>query len=72
MITKINKISTEAVEKGTGKGRDEWIKILEKKGLKIATKLQKATKFWPAEEHHQDYYLKTGGTPYCHLPREIF
>lgn len=48
------------------------IKILESKGLKIATKLTKATKFWTAENYHQDYYNKKGGNPYCHIYKKRF
>lgn len=42
------------------------ISILEQKGFRIATKVTKATKFWPAEDYHQDYYVKKGSQPYCH------
>ncbi len=48
------------------------IKILEDKGLKIATKLFKDTKFYEAEDYHQDYYTKKGTKPYCHFRRKIF
>ena len=45
---------------------EKLIKLLETKGYKIATQLKKSTTFWPAEEYHQEYYEKEGGTPYCH------
>jgi peptide methionine sulfoxide reductase msrA/msrB len=51
---------------------EKLIGILKGKGLKIATKLSKADTFWPAEDHHQDYYTKTGKEPYCHIYTKRF
>ncbi len=42
------------------------IDILEKKGLKVATKVLKAKPFYEAENYHQDYYTRKGTLPYCH------
>ena len=44
----------------------QLIEQLENTGLHVVTHLEKATDFWNAEEYHQEYYTKTGGTPYCH------
>jgi peptide methionine sulfoxide reductase msrA/msrB len=40
--------------------------ILEEKGLKVATGITEATKFWDGEDYHEHYYSNKGGTPYCH------
>lgn len=46
---------------------------LEEKGLKVATEITALEKFFPEEkDYHQDYYKKTGGTPYCHAYKERF
>ena len=45
---------------------NKLIKILEKKGLKIATKVFDKSPFYSAEEYHQNHYKRKGGTPYCH------
>jgi len=42
------------------------IQKLKSKGFNVATKLIPSTTFWDAENYHQEYYKKGGGTPYCH------
>jgi peptide methionine sulfoxide reductase msrA/msrB len=51
---------------------DKLIQILKDKGLKIATEVEKASEFYPAEEYHQDYYGKKSGRPYCHFKTKRF
>ena len=51
---------------------EELIQKMEIKGIKAATKLTKASKFWSAEEYHQDYYQNKGTKPYCHFYKNKF
>jgi peptide methionine sulfoxide reductase msrA/msrB len=54
------------------KNADELLNILRKKKMKIATKVIKFEKFWPAEDYHQNYYERKGTTPYCHSYKKLF
>ena len=49
------------------KTAEKYIKMLENKGITVATRVLKATEFYPAEDYHQDYYEHKGGRPYCHV-----
>lgn len=45
---------------------------LRKKGYEVNTLLLPATKFWIAEQLHQNYYERTNGEPYCHFRSHKF
>jgi peptide methionine sulfoxide reductase msrA/msrB len=51
---------------------EKLVSILERNGLKVATQITPARTFWQAEDYHQDYYSKNGGTPYCHIRVDRF
>ena len=51
---------------------EKLINILIGKGYDVATKIEKADKFWIAEDYHQDYYQKKNSTPYCHIYEKKF
>ncbi|NOZ57431.1 MAG: bifunctional methionine sulfoxide reductase B/A protein [Calditrichaeota bacterium] len=54
------------------KTAEKLIEILKRKGYKVATSVEPATTFWEAEKYHQDYYVRKGGTPYCHFRQKRF
>jgi peptide methionine sulfoxide reductase msrA/msrB len=54
---------TDAQQKATV---EKLIAILKEKGYKVATSVEPAKEFWPAEKYHQDYYFHKGSVPYCH------
>ncbi len=51
---------------------EKLVSILELKGFDVATRINPLTTFWKAEDYHQDYYIRNGGTPYCHKPVKRF
>lgn len=51
---------------------EELIEQLKKKAYKVATTLRPKVKFYKAESYHQNYYNKSGKTPYCHSYRKVF
>ena len=51
---------------------ERLIGILRDKGYHVATRVLPASTFWKAEDYHQDYYVKKGQEPYCHVRLERF
>lgn len=51
---------------------EKLVTLLEEKGYDVATEITEATKFWEAENYHQDYYDNKGSTPYCHFYTKRF
>ncbi len=50
----------------------DLIEKLKAKGFDVATTVEKAQSFWPAEDYHQHYYSKKQGRPYCHVRQKRF
>jgi peptide methionine sulfoxide reductase msrA/msrB len=45
---------------------EKLIALLKVKGLRVETKVTKATEYYKAEDYHQQYYEHKGTEPYCH------
>ena len=51
---------------------EKLLQQLRDKGYEVKTTVEPFTKFWNAEEYHQDYYERKGATPDCHRYQKRF
>lgn len=51
---------------------DALIAELKAKGLGVVTAVRESSRFWKAEDYHQDYYDRNGKKPYCHVYQKRF
>jgi peptide methionine sulfoxide reductase msrA/msrB len=50
---------------------EELIQILRQKGYAVCTKLSPESRFWKAENYHQNYYNRNGSEPYLGLVKKL-
>ncbi|MFO7822012.1 MAG: bifunctional methionine sulfoxide reductase B/A protein [Lentisphaeria bacterium] len=51
---------------------EKLIKQLRENGYDVVTEVAPAHEFYPAEDYHQDYFIKKGADPACHAYEERF
>lgn len=51
---------------------ERLIAELKGRGMKVVTEVTPADRFWPAEEYHQDYFARRGGSTACHVRQKLW
>jgi peptide methionine sulfoxide reductase msrA/msrB len=59
-------------DEGQRRTAEETAGILRGRGVRVATEIVPAGRFWPAEDYHQDYFGRSGRAPVCHRRRKLF
>ena len=54
------------------KTAEKLIKLLRENGYDVVTEVTKASRFWPAETYHQDFFEKNPKRQNCHAPLPRF